>query len=145
MRLAPCATFSVLSRFSDDNSQFQEYSAKVAELPTLLIAAARSSKIELKHAAWNCLANLSVHSDTWHAILLKDLKSHDLLDLFTIRGSKWSSKSIELLNIASCLVGNCASSVLSDNVNWMTKSSEGTAQFCAIFDIIEYCANLPSP
>jgi hypothetical protein len=91
VRLAPCATFSVLSRFSDDNSQFQEYSAKVAELPTLLIAAARSSKIELKHAAWNCLANLSVHSDTWHAILLKDLKSHDLLDLFTIRGSKWSS------------------------------------------------------
>ena len=131
--------------FADDNSQFQEYSAKISELPALLILAARSSKFELKHAAWNCLANLSVHNDTWHSILLNDLKSHDLLDLFTIRGSKWSSKSIELLNIASCLIGNCASSVLNDNVNWMTKSSEGIAQFGAIFDLVEYCANLPSP
>jgi hypothetical protein len=137
--------FAPLRKFSDDNSQFQEYSAKITELPTLLIVAARSSKFELKHAAWNCLANLSVHNDTWHAILLKDLKSHDLLDLFTIRGSKWPSKSIELLNIASCLIGNCASSVLNDNVNWMTKSSEGSAQFGAIFDLVEYCANLPSP
>ena len=137
--------FTALSQFSDDNIQFQEYSANIPELPTLLILAARSPKLDLKHAAWNCLANLAVHSDAWHSILLKELKSHDLLDLFTIRGSKWSSKSIELLNIASCLIGNCASSVLSDNDNWMTKSSEGTAQFCAIFDLIEYCASLPSP
>ena len=138
-------TLTVLIQFSDDNSQFQEYSAKVAELPALLILAARSSRFELKHASWNCLANLSVHNDTWHAILLRELKSHDVLDLFTIRGSKWSSKFIELLNIASCFIGNLASSVLNDNVNWMTKSSEGTAQFGAIFDLVEYCANLPNP
>lgn len=92
------------------------------------------------------MANLSAHSGAWHAVVLKGVACRDVLDLFAARGGERSAESIELMSAASCVIGNCASSALGDNVNWITQScEEGSAQFGAIFDLIEHSASLPGP